>query len=399
MNVLFLSELYFPHGSGAELATHLHAKFLADTGFNVVVVTNRFDGEDQSSRNGNLEIHRLPLLKGDSSVKYSILQRFDVLFSSSLRNLIKWADVVYVPRFWYSAIPVAKAYGKPVITHLHDYIAICPLSNNFDMHKETVCDKHDFLCSPRCIYAFEKARGRSSKETLASMILNSGLGRYLPWLIGLSDAVICASRAQREQIIARYPSWCNKIHVIYNPLPKLPYIPLEGDDFAYFGGPSKLKGFHVLYRALEKIDRKVTVRATCFGDRDIIHLPNGPTIQEYERVQGEPLHSIYCKTKAVIFPSICAEPAPYVIYEALLRGRIIIASHTGGIPEQLDKCPGSFLFSPGDYVELADFIDHVSSMGRTAATELGVQNRNNLLVRYQNGKGQASLSRMINDLS
>jgi len=47
-------------------------------------------------------------------------QAIGVLFSSFLREVIRWADLAYVPRFWYSAIPFARAYGKPVVTHLRE---------------------------------------------------------------------------------------------------------------------------------------------------------------------------------------------------------------------------------------------------------------------------------------
>ena len=124
MNILFLSELFYPYGGGAELATYLYAKLLNKAEFKVVVVTNRFAGESEVLKNGNLTVYRLPLFKKGGSVKYSVLKRFDVLLSSFMRKMVKWADAVYIPRFWYSAIPLAKAYGKPVITHLHDYIPI-----------------------------------------------------------------------------------------------------------------------------------------------------------------------------------------------------------------------------------------------------------------------------------
>jgi hypothetical protein len=49
MNILFLSELFYPHG-GAELATYLYAKLLSEAGFNAVVITNRFTGESDVSK-------------------------------------------------------------------------------------------------------------------------------------------------------------------------------------------------------------------------------------------------------------------------------------------------------------------------------------------------------------
>ena len=135
MNVLFLSELFYPYGGGAEYATFLYAELLSQASFNITVVTNKFDGEPEVSRHGKLTIYRLPLLGKSGSVKYAILKRFDVLFSSFMRKMMKWADVIYIPRFWYSAIPLAKAYRKPVIMHLHDYIPICPLSNMYDVSR------------------------------------------------------------------------------------------------------------------------------------------------------------------------------------------------------------------------------------------------------------------------
>lgn len=153
MKILFLSELFYPHGGGAELATYLYANLLSVAGFNVVVVTNRFASESPFSKNGNLMIYRLPLFKEDRNTKYSILKRFDVLFSSFMRKIMKWADAIYIARFWYSAMPLAKAYRKPVITHLHDYVPICPLSNSYDVSKDVVCDHNGLLCPPRCFFS------------------------------------------------------------------------------------------------------------------------------------------------------------------------------------------------------------------------------------------------------
>src|SRR5208283_3656281 len=99
------------------------------------------------------------------------------LFSSSLNKMIAWADVVYVPRFWFSAIPLAKAHKKPVVTHLHDYIPICPLATTFDSSTGMPCRGNRIICSPKCSYSYEKSTtNRSLKEMLASVTLNSTCG-------------------------------------------------------------------------------------------------------------------------------------------------------------------------------------------------------------------------------
>lgn len=220
MNILFLSELFHPPGGGAELATYLYAKLLSEAGFKVVVVTNRFVAEPEVSKNENLTIYRLQLLKASGSVKYSILQRFDVLFSSFMRKMVKWADVVYIPRFWYSAIPLAKAYGKPVLVHLHDYIPICPLAVFYDASKNATCNPNSLSCSAKCIYTYGRDQDRGFAETLTSIAVNSTIGRNLGQLVRMSDAIICVSNAQKNTIIKKSPSLFEKIRVIYNPLPE-----------------------------------------------------------------------------------------------------------------------------------------------------------------------------------
>ena len=79
----------------------------------------------------NIRIYRYNLLKNKGTIKYSILAKIDLFFSSFFRKMIKWADVVYIPRLWFSVIPFVKFYGKPVVVHLHDYIPSCPLSKAF----------------------------------------------------------------------------------------------------------------------------------------------------------------------------------------------------------------------------------------------------------------------------
>ena len=55
MNILFLSELFYPHGSDGELATYLYAKLLSQKGFNVKVVTNaRAAGQYNRARDESL---------------------------------------------------------------------------------------------------------------------------------------------------------------------------------------------------------------------------------------------------------------------------------------------------------------------------------------------------------
>jgi len=405
MNVLFLSEIFHPHGRGAELATYLFAKNLEAEGLNIVVVTNRFNGDEEVTKNGKLSIYRLPLFREDTNSKYSIFRRVDVLFSQFLRKLVKWADVVYIPRFWFSAIWLAKAYRKPVVVHFHDYIPICPLSTTFDITKNQVCSCKRGYCSLRCIYAYEKSVESTMLRTSSSVLLNSTLGRCLSRFTELSDAVICASNAQKNLIVSRRPRMSRKVSVIHNPLPEVKQLDIEGNGFAYFGGPYVLKGFHTLFRAVgylkQSIHRETNVYVSDFAQVSAHfaeRLRNRGFILR-GRLSGSAYDDVYAKAGSVIVPSVCPEVSSYVAMEAMLRGRLLLASNVGGLPEIANGCSGAFTFPPGDSVQLAKIMGYVWSLSNDTVTDLGARNRESLTKRFDNKDSVSNFVRLLTRVS
>jgi glycosyltransferase involved in cell wall biosynthesis len=390
MNVLFLSELFYPHGSGAEYATFLYAKLLSQEDFDIIAVTNRFCGEPEVSKEGKLTVYRLPLLGKSVSIKYAILKRFDVLFSSFMKKMIKWADIVYIPRCWFSAIPVAKMFGKPVVVHLHDYIPICPLSIMYNVVKADICDGNSVVCSPKCIYAYEKTHRKNFRETLGSVTLNFSIGRYVPYFVRLSDAIICVSKQQKSIIAEKSHLPIEKLHIIYNPLPEICINDLTGDDFGYFGGPSFLKGFMVIYKAMLSLTRtesrlpKVYVTKFDVQNGDVNGHLRKLGFVPYGKLNRSELNKIYQKIRAVLVPSLWNEPWPYVVVEALVQGRFVIASKVGGIPEQVEGCKGAVLVNAGDYKALADSMMMAASLSREAIVDLGLKNKETFLKRFDN---------------
>jgi len=399
MNILFLSEIFYPHGSGAELATFLYADLLSKANINVSVITNRFAGEPEVSKRGSLTVYRLSLFERSGTVKYSILKRFDVLFSSFMRKMMKCADVVYIPRFWFSAITIAKTQKKPVITHLHDYIPICPVSNLYNETKATVCDCNSIICPPRCIYDYEKTHGRNLGETLTSVILNLSIGHHLPKLIKLSDAIVCVSKVQRNIIVEREQSLRDRTYVVYNPYPNFSDMRASGDDFGYFGGPDILKGFKVLYQAMLHLNnagsKSVKIHSTKFQttNEQVARALTKLGFLLYRKLDKDDFEKVYRNIRAVVVPSVWHEPWPYVVVEALVRGRFVIASSMGGIPEQVDGCHGVMLFKAGDYRELADSLEFVDGLKREEIIDLGSQNREAFLKKFDN---ESSIRGFIN---
>jgi len=391
LNVLFLSELFYPHGSGAELATYMYAKLLDEAGINVIVVTNRFQGEQKLTKNRNVVVYRLPLLNKNGSAKYGVLKRSDILLSSFMRKLIRWSDIVYVPRFWFTAIILAKIYRKPVVTHLHDYIPICPLSVLYNSIGDGLCvKKHS--CSVRCIYLHEY-KTRSILRRLESTALNSTLWPFLSKIIQCSDAVICVSEAQRRVLVKHAPSLITKTRVIYNPLPEASVTAIENNDFGYFGGPSYLKGFHVLSNALSILNKTplyntIRIHATKFPIqcRTQIKRIGNINLIFYGKLDRTSFEKVYRGISTVVVPSIWPEPLPYVVAEALMKGRLLIASNVGGINELVNGCSGTFLFEPKDYEHLCELVKYVNGLDKQIILELGAKNRETFSKKFSNEK-------------
>jgi glycosyltransferase involved in cell wall biosynthesis len=313
------------------------------------------------------------------------------MLSSFFRKIVKWANVVYIPRFWYPAIFLAKKYKKSVIVHLHDYIPKCPLSNFFNVMDGVNCNRGSWMCSQRCIYAYERMNRRHLVGAAGSTILNSTFGCYYGRIIAVSDVAICVSNAQKNLLLKNRAYLPPKICVIYNPLPDITEYSLEfqGDDFGYFGGPNYLKGFPVLYKAatIVKNVKSVRIHATNFsGINNQSGFLNSVGILVYGRLDPISYKDLYKKIRAVIVPSLWEEPLPYVVSEALISGRIVIASRVGGIPEQVAGCKGAFLFEAGDYKALAEIILHVKDLNKDKVVKLGMQNREFALKKFNSDK-------------
>jgi glycosyltransferase involved in cell wall biosynthesis len=388
MNILFLSEVFYPHGGGAELATYRYAKLLSENGLNVKVVTNKYPSEPDLITEGKLAVYRLPLFHGSSIEKYKILFNLGVPFSNFFKKLIAWADIVYIPRYWFSAIPIAKAYGKPVLVHLHDYVLVCPLHGLYDFSKGGICQSTS--CSAKCIFAFERNSGRSLKSALASTFLNSTVGTQLKRLIELSDGIVCVSNAQKTLICSRIPKLEKKIKVIYNPLPIGCYpIQSAGDDYGFLGGPNPIKGFQVLRCALNEIavNIKIRVHAARFnhssGSKPAHESLKHADIIYYGNLNLASLNELYEQLRAIVFPSICPEPLPYAISETILKSRLVIASDTGGSPEIGKDCKGVFFFESGNTRELAEKIEYVAALDKDDVGDLSAQSREIFLKNFK----------------
>jgi glycosyltransferase involved in cell wall biosynthesis len=374
---IVLSELFWPEGGGAELATYLITGILREV-FEITVVTG---SRDSAVLPGVRYVYEPLLAKREKAFLW--LNIYRLMKTERFKKLICKADTVYIPRLAFPAIPYVKGMGKTVVVHLHDYM---PLSYSaailapYEEHKHRIT--HDDL-KLEC--------GKGVKYCLGASIL-----WWLPKLvrrwITLADRIVCVSRRQAEIIIDLVPELKDKIEVVYNPIPpKLASYnsvkaPSNTPTFLYVGGDRYVKGFHILVEVVKKLGRQ-GVRAkfiltNTYNQRNLKTLRT--LSQRYKnieinvvgRVNHHELLNLHREAWALIFPSLWEEPLPYSVVESMLAGTIPIASRVGGIPEIVEGTYADYLtFMPGDLEEIVGKIEKVLSLPQSRliniSSELG----------------------------
>jgi glycosyltransferase involved in cell wall biosynthesis len=193
--------------------------------------------------------------------------------------------------------------------------------------------------------------------------------------------------------------------MIYNPLPEISYTAAKERDFAYFGGPNRLKGFDVLCTALKLIKQRVhdhvRVHATGFNNISDFEMASMHKLGfvPYRRLEKEEFVKLYEHIRCVVVPSIWLETFSYVMIEALLAERIVVASELGAIPEVSRGCKGLFLCPPGDSTVLSEKLLEVRDMSEEVAADLGSRNREKIIERFSNRESTLRFISVLDQVS
>jgi glycosyltransferase involved in cell wall biosynthesis len=360
--ILVVHELWWPRGRGGVLATHLITEMLARHGFEIRVVTGVRNYEVISGVDFIYE----PKLRA-SNKPGLWLNTYKLSKEGWFRGLIEWADIVYIPRYAYPLIPMAKALGKRVVLHLHDYQPISYTAVIF--HNDRF--KSDF----KRTFHYELHQHGLARALITIPL--TPINKLAREWVSQADVVICVSNRQREILEKAMPEIKNKLVVVYNPPPKIPPIrkePPGEKHLLYLGGPSFIKGFHTVLEAINEISKKHhDLRVIMTGVKKSIP---GQNYIVYEELPYEEVVKLHAKAYGLLFPSICEEPLPYAIVESMLLGTIPIASRVGGVPEIIKGSPAEeYLFTPGDINEFIDEIEKLLSQSRNNIIDVGLKLR------------------------
>lgn len=372
MKVAVFAEALWPWGEGGgELATYLYAVGLRELGAQVRVFVRRGGPPPRG-----LEVVELG---GAGTRKFHVPPL-------AARRALEWADVAYFASAYWELIPLAKRVGRKAVVHLHSYEPACPMGTLYNWSAGSVCRAEERRCWS-CIWHTERALGRSILRALASQAANVPAAPLFVRALRSADAAVFVSEAQRRLFVAHARD-LPKSYVLYNPAPRLSYSPPAGRGIGYFGGLNPLKGYRVLLEAWRRLGLDGELHMTrAEGLRDP---PRG--VRVYGSLSPEELDSLYLKIWAVAVPSIWEEPFSYVALEGLVRGRLVVASKAGGLPEVLEGAPGTFLVPRGDPAALAEALERSLEAD---AEELGAKNREVALRRFDGLRQAEKLMRIM----
>jgi len=373
--LVVFTKLFWPEGTGGELATYTIVRDILSRHFDVTVVSGT-----KSPAPDVLKCCRY-IYWGALRSRLKPAEWLRVFANSrDVKKLVEGADVVYIT--FHSLLPlamVAKAVkpGVKVVVHLHNYqpltfTSVVLAGRGPDLATDVVVEL-----------------GESGSLLRA---VASGLGHYVNVLnrvaLLYADRVICVSKRQCELVEKYVPEVRGKATVVYNPLPPMPDVEKRPDEMPtvlYVGGGSFIKGFHIAVETLAKVLASHNARAYVTAGRSMrfeqarllekLSKKFGERLVVLGRIPREELLRLYSRAWALLFPSINEEPLPYGVLEAVAMGTIPVAFRVGGVPEIVEGTPAEeFLCDDLNLNCLTAKMEHVLTLSRdeiiTIATKL-----------------------------
>lgn len=139
-------------------------------------------------------------------------------------------------------------------------------------------------------------------------------------------------------------------------------------QFAYFGSIAPLKGIHILIDAFKSLPREYELHI--YGRGFYAYLrrlkyaaKNHGNIVFHGGVNFDQMANAYIANQVIVVPSIWYETYNFVLHEALLMNKIVIASRIGAMPEKIVDGVNGYTFIPGDSHDLQRAMQLAIKMG------------------------------------
>lgn len=340
--MLVLSELWYPQGGGAELATYLYTKMMICAGHKVTIASNQIASLEEFSE--SCRIIRLPFDKLRSG-KVSLIY----LSRSIRKKILKDAsstDVIYIPGKMIFLSSWLRSINRSarIIVHLHDYQYICPHGSLVNMLHHRTCDFiwSNIDCS-LCTQRFMRAEG----SNIVGSLLGSATTTFWKHLakpdeiLDSVDNFIAVSNAEFSLVknnLGRYGDKFETVcNILYNPIQSgIDYVPPKFDDkicLGFFGGDRFIKGYSEMMNFFNQLTELAPKLITSRFSSPVLDA----RIESYGNLDVNGMTKVFERVWITLFTSIMEETSSYIVVESQLRGRPVIATSVGGVPENIVK--------------------------------------------------------------
>lgn len=279
------------------------------------------------------------------------------------REIVEWADVVWITDVPNAAVPQIKKIKVPVVVHLHSSASICHWWGALYGFREPCLEKCSAWRITRCkqginlelakIGLLEDARARLYwlLDFVKGPLDFFRWSRLMNGVIESIDGFIAVSKALWDIHVRHLPSLSSKpFSIVYNLVTEpLKYVKPNshepyGNYILYASWSNPAKGPHLLLEAWQEVSKEfkdlklymfgckdtwVEKKARQMNLRNIVFMERLPPDRRY--------YYLMYKAKAVVMPSLIPEAFGRIPVEANRLGVPAIVTNRGALPEIIEN--------------------------------------------------------------
>lgn len=386
MRILLLAQFLPPVSGGEERHVWNLARELVTRGHRVTLLGFAGGGEAATEVCEGVRVvrvrttaSRIPVLYSDPSRPHALPVPDPAVRRAIRDELSRGADVggydVVHAHNWIvnSAIGPASRAGVPLVMTLHDYSHICATKRLMEFERSRCPGPALRRCLPCASAHYGAANG--AVTVAANAVSARRRARHIAASAAVSTAVASAvavpaghwlhSAALSARVI---PNFIPDEIIVEDIAPIAPDAPL-----LFAGDLSYDKGVAVLLDAYARLDGPPPLLlAGRMGTGDSWDFP--PGVRWLGEVSHDEVLALFGSARAVVVPSVWADPCPTVVLEAMATGRPVVAAASGGIIDMVLDGRTGLLVPPGDSDALASALADVVRNPQKAAA-FGVAGR------------------------
>jgi glycosyltransferase involved in cell wall biosynthesis len=366
VEVLLVNKFFRP-GAGAETAFFQTRDLLSQHGHDVIDFAMQDPANLPSPYSEHFAPHRS--YTADGPPLRRAIDAASSIYSPAARRALsglldrRRPDVAHLHNIYhqltFSIVDELAERRIPIVLTLHDWKIACPSYTLFTEGKPCRrCPSGTVLNAVRhrCVKGSLAASGLAAAE--ATMVRRRRMYDKVHRLIapsrfGVSVARMGGARAERVEFL---PNFLSDQEL------RVEATPAEGPLVVYAGRLEETKGIRVLLEAFGMVREPAALRVAGSGELEAevrAAAARDPRIEYLGRLPREEMYRELAHAQLVVLPALYEDNGPLTILEAQARGKPMIVSDRGGLPEFVEHERTGLVVPAGDARALADAISRV----------------------------------------